>query len=1064
MADDLLKRLAFDTSPSFLRAGDRAFETAPAYGHIFRRATEPRRGDEAGPGLAGVYTLRSPSATANTPAIPTLYVCRADSETAADRAHQLVWNQDVVPFLIVESPEGYRLYSGFQFDRGPQGQVNNLLRTFNSVSELADAGFHARAINDGELWRNWGSRLRPEARVDWALLKNLGTLDEWLRSRGLAAEVSHALIGKYVYLHYLRDRDILSERKLATWGIPKEEVFGRGATLEGLRRVVGRLDSWLNGGVFPLKFRDAGALDDDHVRWVAATFAGDEPSGTGDWQLHLDFRAYDFSYIPIETISVIYEQFLHAATGDGRSRGKEAGAYYTPIPVVNFMLAELEDRKPLGRGVRVLDPSCGSGAFLVQCYRRLIEKEFPPREARPRPVQLRELLQRSIFGVDRDRDACSVAELSLVLTLLDYCDPPDLEDHTQFKLPTLRDANIFAENFFRSDPDCLTLLGRRRFDWIVGNPPWKGLNPSRLAPDDEPVWQWMEAHGSNGKPVGDNEVAEAFAWEIERYLAANGVAGLLLPALILFKDLSAEFRVRFFRHFRVYSIANFSNLTEALFAGRSRDPAAAFFFSLRQDQLPNAHCMEAGIEERISVFSPLVANQEVTRPQTEGRRSQTWSLILNASEVRSVRVSDAISGSALPWKLATWGSHHDLRLIEKMEAQFDSLGQLEDAGTFTFSRGPELFAADDGKSTYDLINCNEVAGKKLLDVNPLKKLRRIFSFPSDAIKDNHKTHLRKRGGTGGLAICRPPHVIVSAAGNFAVFSDEYLVIPSGQFGIASPRNDSRLLKAMTLYLNSDFALYHQFLTASHLGVKRPRVHKIAFRRLPVPVCALDDAQLDEWVRLHDALAKASRKALSTRDGRSLFADDGTDHAAAKDELKPLLRELNIAVNAALGLKARDQSLVEDLVHIRLQLDDGRAIGVPAVAPPKAANLRRYAKRLQTELDDFFGDVVAKTHHVSVLYDAHTAMIKVTLTKGRQRNDVEIYTADDDTAAELERTRQRLRRQHAQWVYFDRNLQIFEGRNTYVLKPMQRFHWTESQAMADAAKIISQTLSSTGAHR
>jgi len=73
-------------------------------------------------------------------------------------------------------------------------------------------------------------------------------------------------------------------------------------------------------------------------------------------------------YIPIETLSVIYEQFLHA-----EDKGKDAGAYYTPVPLVNFMLQEMEEHSPLRPGMRVLDASCGSGAFLVQCYRRLIE-------------------------------------------------------------------------------------------------------------------------------------------------------------------------------------------------------------------------------------------------------------------------------------------------------------------------------------------------------------------------------------------------------------------------------------------------------------------------------------------------------------------------------------------------------------------------------------------------------------------------------------------------------------------------------------------------------------------
>lgn len=636
---DLLKKLGFDDSPNFLHVGRRAFEEAPGYGHIFRRAAKKSRGEMPGPGVIGVYTLRWPEATANTPGVPTLYVCRADSDASADKAHQLIWNQDVVPFVIVETAAGYRLYSGFEYERRPERRAKNILRTFNTAMELAEAGFHADKIDDGTVWRKWGRDVKPEARVDWTLLRNLQTLDNWLQQKGLSTEGSHALIGKYVYLHYLRDRDILSDRKLESWEISKEAVFGRNATLGGLKSVVNRLDDWLNGGVFPLKFSGKDAPNDSHVQWVAATFSGDAPTTSGDWQLHLDFEAYDFSYIPIETLSVVYEQFLHAPASGGHSRGKEAGAYYTPIPVVNFMLAEMEDRKPLEERSRVLDPSCGSGAFLVQCYRRLIETAFPPRKNAPRPIQLRELLQRSIFGIDRDSDACSVAELSLILTLLDYCNPPDLEDGPRFKLPSLRGENVFSATFFRTDPDCFTLLGRRKFDWVVGNPPWKGLNSRSISEDDLPTWEWMNGQDDRGTPVGDYEVAQAFAWEVGRYVASKGIVGLLMPAMALFEDPSRRFREGFFRKFRVSSIANFSNLTESLFAGRSRDPAAAFFYSPVSEE-PQA-LVEPG---QISVYSPFVANQEATRPVVENKRNETWSLVLNASEIRQVALSDALYG------------------------------------------------------------------------------------------------------------------------------------------------------------------------------------------------------------------------------------------------------------------------------------------------------------------------------------------------------------------------------------------------------------------------------------
>ena len=141
-----------------------------------------------------------------------------------------------------------------------------------------------------------------------------------------------------------------------------------------MEAAVERLDGMLNGTVFPLRLRGRGAPGDGPISRVAATFDGDAITGASDWQLHLDFRAYDFSYIPIETLSVVYEQFLHVPEADGRNtKGEDAAAYYTPIPVVNFMLSEMDERLPLKRGMRVLDPACGSGAFLVQSYRRLIE-------------------------------------------------------------------------------------------------------------------------------------------------------------------------------------------------------------------------------------------------------------------------------------------------------------------------------------------------------------------------------------------------------------------------------------------------------------------------------------------------------------------------------------------------------------------------------------------------------------------------------------------------------------------------------------------------------------------
>src|SRR5262249_23539104 len=156
-----------------------------------------------------------------------------------------------------------------------------------------------------------------------------------------------------------------------------------------------------------------------------------------------------------------------------------------------LMLAELDELRPT-RGKsgkkheadeerRFLDPSCGSGAFLVQCYRRIIEESIRQNDGQlPRPTDLRKLLVEHIYGLDRDEDACRVAELSLILTMLDYIDPPDLLRTPTFKLPNLHNQNIFESDFFDPESVWKKTGSHLKYDCIIGNPPWIQLHPKTI--------------------------------------------------------------------------------------------------------------------------------------------------------------------------------------------------------------------------------------------------------------------------------------------------------------------------------------------------------------------------------------------------------------------------------------------------------------------------------------------------------------------------------------------------------------------------------------------------------
>jgi hypothetical protein len=1006
--DAIIEALGYRKSPNFLRAKE--FGDVPGYSHLFQRATQRCQ-------LKGIYALKD-TGSGNEPSIvPLVYVCEGDGALLPHEIHRLAWNQNVVPFILVAARDAVRLYSGFNYGAAtlgtdPDAGREGVLRGAVAYKQVAEqlSSLRAEEIDRGEVWRTWERKIDPRGRVDWKLLENLSKLGVWLRSQGLQKNTAHALIGKYVYLRYLHDRGILSPLKFGEWGLDPDTVFGRHATITGLRSVIRQLEDWLNGSVFPIKLTGTGAPSPKHIERVAGAFMGDDPV-TG--QLHLDFQPYDFSHIPIETLSVIYEQFLHA-----EGRGKDAGAYYTPVPIVHFMLQEL-----------------------VQCYRRLIERRVRETGGEMKPSELRQLLTESIFGVDRDKDACRVAELSLVLTLLDYIDPPDLRKNPSFKIPKLRNNNIFRSDFF--SPKCPIRVGNEsdRFAWVVGNPPWVEV---KRPPEEESgeekedldrfVRRWI-ARKAKSHPTGGNQAAHAFVWRLGELLKEDGCAALLLPAKILFTYESERFRQELFNRFHVWSVANFSNLTEVLFAGRSRVPAAAFYFSLPAADEP----------QDTYIYSPFVANQEANRPADPNTRKDTWNIVINAGEIRRVGAAESARGALLTWKVAMWGSPRDERLIQSVSKRFPALSTLRDIGV-EIQEGVQL--RPEGTKGTELVE--GLVDKKVLQMEPLRGKGGIFVFPKEATAtiDRKNAYLRTRGGKKGLLVSSPPHVIVDASRRFAVYTDEFLVVPPRQIGIAGKSHHDNLLKALSLFLVSDFATYYQFFTSPDWGVKRELATIRSLKEIPIPFVGMSEADLAIWVELH------SHAIREWKVQRTLF--DDVDEAPRMNP-SAVDSKLNQLTYSALGLTPQEICLVADLARVRIELDEGK-LGAAAVDSPVESELLFYAHVLAGELDAFLGDP-ERTHAVRILHDSVSGMVETRIApRSGDTHQLSIESADRLTAESLAELRALARHEVSQWVYFDRKLIVLGGERTMLLKPLQRFHWTPAQALNDADSIIGETIS------
>ena len=869
-------------------------------------------------------------------------------------------------------------------------------------------------MDTGEVWQSEAWQKGPfqkTPRLDAHLLKNLKRLGKVLTDDGLDQENAHGLIGKYIYLQYMRHRFFLSDERLKKWGIEPRDIFTRRATLAAFNKLDGILHLELNGTVFPMPSKSK--IKKNHLETVAATFYGDD-SATGQQAL---FQLYDFAFIPTELLSTIYENFLHAT-----EQGETDGAYYTPLPLVNFVLNELEKQKPLINNMAVLDPACGSGAFLVQSYRRLVRKTYPNGNYEPEGVKT--LLTDHIFGIDKNPDACRVAQLGLLLTLLDHLQPPSLfGDKKKFQLPDLNKNIIEADTF---DPSIQRLddFKKKNFDWVVGNPPWMTLGTTSLAA------KWCNEK-SNERPTS-NSLAEAFVWRSLEFAKEDGVLGLLLPAMTLFniKKENSPFRRRFFSICDVWTIVNFANMRKMLFPG-ARAPGAAFFFK------PTPFGLH---DSSILTYAPILVEQAINR-NDERKSNGAWNIIVNSSEKRYVPISEARTGDPLVWKMAMWGSHRDLQFLRRITKKFPDFETFTSQCDIGVHEGPQL-RTNDGRKLVEEVP--EVKGKVRLVMDRLKKCGRIFVFPKDALEIIPKElcFVRKGRKETPLSICKPPHIIIDAARRFAIFSEKFILVPPRQLGIAYKKNavpDPFVLKSLALYLYSRFVRYHQFFNTPQWGVKMDITALDTLRSIPIPLDSISENEITLWSKLYDQLQNN--------------ADSKTPCPQTQETL---LAEANRRINKALGLRPTEVMLIDDFLNYRMKFVDGR-IPKDLLQSCPSKQLTSYAKQLKNELNCFFDDEDEIYHDViPVSIDGPMEAVRINILSSPQE------AKESRTAITVpDNIWDCLRYQHSQWLYFERNLRIFDGNSIYLFKPKERYHWTTSQALLDADNILADILMMRG---
>jgi len=270
-----------------------------------------------------------------------------------------------------------------------------------------------------------------------------------------------------------------------------------------------------------------------------------------------DGTIYDFSLIDADILGNMYEQHLGnilKKTDKKKTHRKEQGVYYTPTYIIDYIvkntIGELINQKKFDIDkIKILDPACGSGSFLMKAYDHLLTLHNEKKETAEQtkldittdmelPYEKKvDILKNSIFGVDLDPKAVEIAQLNLLLKVAEKKHQlPILQDNIRLGNSLVDDPNYEDSRAFKWEKEFKDIFSTGGFDVIISNPPWGA--------DIDNITEYLK---ENERSLG--------------LLKENGLLGFIVPSTILFQSTYKDIR----QLIKEYSITHIINLGEKVF-------------------------------------------------------------------------------------------------------------------------------------------------------------------------------------------------------------------------------------------------------------------------------------------------------------------------------------------------------------------------------------------------------------------------------------------------------------------------------------------------------------------
>jgi type I restriction-modification system DNA methylase subunit len=996
-------------------------ETEARQSHIMRRAFDLLK-------LDGILCAEN---------VPLVYFKTLKRINAAEVAdlHRKFWNHGGAPILALITSDEVHVYSGFtkpNANVSQDGSVAGLVGVIERASEALRQ--FLPSVESGQFFRVHEKSFQPSGRVDRDLLDNLQATRESLIAKAdvLESKDLDALLCRLVFACYLFDREIVGETYLESIGLTGaahlRDVLGvqpKTKAKKVLYDLFRQLGKDFNGDLFSDDLdSEAAMVSASHIVTLAHFFhATNVRTGQGS------FWPYDFSAIPIEAISAIYERFL---------TDKSEGAFYTPRFLAELVLDLALSREPSLLDKRYFDPACGSGIFLVGLFIRMAEqwkRNNPDAINDCRARELRKLLCENLAGVDKNPTACRITAFSLYLAYLDQLSPRDIQELKEkgHRLPTLVhysdrlraspvEGKIWCGDFFDTNAQYPVDA-----DLVIGNPPWGSTALPGTA-----AAKWCS---ERGYIVPDKQIATTFVWKAAHHVRDHGKICLVLPHGTLFNlsKTALEFQRSLLKRHALDHVLNLADYQRFLFE-EAGHPALVIYYRKEPPETPRH-----GVQYWAPKADWLVTRAEIITVLPEDRSTVSVEEILRDLE-----------GPDAPqiWKQRYWATPRDWRLIDRL-SMYPRIRGLVRRAKEKQSDKPWFMAVGFQPVTEndDPNKAEIVTLPSNLFIGATSKNLDLFLLEDECKKLPAAEVAMRSGSNKATAVYKAPHVLVPKGFTSTAYADFDVAFQDAIRAISGPTKDRDLLIFLAAYLRSPLARYFLFHTSSNWGVSRQQVHVAELTRLPFP---LPEHTVNPN-RSREIVKEIARIVLAaSKEAGHEFVDRRQIVRGAEHTIEPLINEY-------FDVAELEQKLVDDTVDVIIPSvrPTRQRRTIPTIEPSKPKHREAYVKRLCDTLNNW-----GKNSSFIVQGRPAGSMklgVGITVLQKTSRGENAPTPAP---IGDLLEPLYRLRNATAQRLNtFElmRGAKVFEKNRLYIVKPIGRRFWTETAALNDADEIAGTIL-------